>query len=99
MAAHFFKVGRGFRRQDGFHTICAICRIVARRTFKPYDLLPAFDDPLSEQEARSQLDIVAWGAHGYAQRLPANSDFQRLFGGEAIILATQLAVVPFGDLR
>jgi hypothetical protein len=37
-------------------------------------------------------------AHRDAQGMLADADLERLFSGQPILLATQLSVVPFGDL-
>jgi len=45
------------------------------------------------------LEVVPGSAHGHAEGLVAHADFQGFFGGEVVVLAAQLAVVPFGNLR
>ncbi len=52
------------------------------------ELVAARDDPLRDEEARRELDIVARGAHRHRERRPSDADLEGLLDGESIGGAT-----------
>ena len=99
MASHFIEIRRCVRRELCLDYVAAVLRTIRRGTFELDDLLAALDQSFGEQKAGGKFQVVPGRAHGDAQRMIANADFERLFTGEIVVLAAQLSVVPLVDLR
>ena len=99
MSAHFFEIRHGFRRERGLNYIASFPRVAFGRAFKRKDLPGLLHDPFGEEKTGGEFEVVARRAHRDAQGVVADADFERLFGGETIVFAAELSIVPFGHLR
>src|SRR6187431_1514817 len=52
------------------------------------------NQPFCEQEARDQLVIVTWGAHGDGERLARDADFERLLHRELVWVSLEYSARP-----
>src|ERR1700689_58294 len=99
MPAHFFEIGGSFRSEHSLHQISGISAVTRGNRLKRNDLRAGLHQNLCEQKAGGEFEVVTRGAHGDAERFGTDANFERLFGGEIVVLATKPAVIPFGNLR
>ena len=103
MPSHFLEVGRRFRRElsDAPRSRDSPRMSPDRRIkcFERDDLLAALDQSFGKQKSGRQIEVVARRAHGDAERIVADANFQGLFRREIVLFAAELPVVPFGNLR
>jgi hypothetical protein len=81
------------------HSSSGMSAVTRGNRLKRNDLFAGLHQTLCEQKAGGEFEVVTWGAHGDAERFVTDTNFERLFGGEIVVLATKLAVIPFGNLR
>src|ERR1700683_552543 len=98
MPAHFFEIGASSRSEHSLHQISEISAVTRGNRLKRNDLLAGLHQTLCEQKAGGEFEVVTRGAHGDAERFGTDANFERLFGGEGVVLATKLGVVPLGHL-
>ena len=79
---------------------CGVCGAVLIEDLRrDLSVLGRGDQPLGEQEAGGQIEVVAWSAHGHRHRCAADADLQRLLGGELVAMGAGPLGAHHPDLR